>query len=166
MKNKPVVTFEDAFEKRVNRAAKDLLKHLRANGHKLDKGDDLALLLNLLRAHFFRPEQKLHHLLSDVDFHLDEFAVGACGVPPTGNVEAVPDAVRLCVGRYMQLYAIASVHRRMLREALTAVKVDHLNKKISLPLATHALMENTLLDTKDESWKANKNLMLGRKTKK
>lgn len=35
-----------------------------------------------------------------------------------------------------------------LRAALTQVKVDHLNKRIKLPVKTHALIENTLNETK------------------
>jgi hypothetical protein len=37
--------------------------------------------------------------------------------------------------------------KRLLRVALTQVKVDHLNKKVKLSVATHALIENTLADT-------------------
>jgi hypothetical protein len=39
---------------------------------------------------------------------------------------------------------------KKLRVALTQVKVDHLNKKVSLPLQTHALVENALNVTKPE----------------
>jgi hypothetical protein len=42
---------------------------------------------------------------------------------------------------------VKTAHVKQLREALTQVKVDHLNKKVSLPLQTHALMENALHDT-------------------
>jgi hypothetical protein len=40
--------------------------------------------------------------------------------------------------------------KRQLRIALLQVKVDHLNRKVSLPLATHGLMENALADTAEE----------------
>jgi hypothetical protein len=43
--------------------------------------------------------------------------------------------------------------KHLLRVALTQVKVDHLNKKVRLPLETHALVENTLYDTAKEGRK-------------
>ena len=43
------------------------------------------------------------------------------------------------------------LHVKMLREALTQVKVDHLNKKVVLPLPTHAKVENALSVTKPET---------------
>ena len=50
------------------------------------------------------------------------------------------------------LVGILRKQKKLLRIALTAVKVDHLNKKVRLPLATHALMENTLADTAHEDY--------------
>lgn len=36
------------------------------------------------------------------------------------------------------------------REALTQVKVDHLNRRVELPLETHGLVENALVNTNRE----------------
>ena len=46
-----------------------------------------------------------------------------------------------------KLIQVLRRQKHLLRVALTQVKVDHLNKKVRLPLPTHALMENTLADT-------------------
>lgn len=49
-----------------------------------------------------------------------------------------------------KLVEILRKQKHLLRVALTQVKVDHLNKKVRLPLATHGLVENTLADTAEE----------------
>lgn len=49
-----------------------------------------------------------------------------------------------------KLVEILRKQKHLLRVALTQVKVDHLNKKVKLPLATHGLVENTLTDTAHE----------------
>lgn len=49
-----------------------------------------------------------------------------------------------------KLIEVLRRQKHALRVALTAVKVDHLNKKVKLPLKTHGLVENTLADTLEE----------------
>jgi hypothetical protein len=49
-----------------------------------------------------------------------------------------------------KLIEVLRRQKHALRVALTAVKVDHINKKVSLPLKTHGLVENTLADTLEE----------------
>lgn len=43
--------------------------------------------------------------------------------------------------------------KKLLRETLTQVKVDHLNKKTKLPLETHAMLENALRVTEKDDAK-------------
>lgn len=49
-----------------------------------------------------------------------------------------------------KLLALLRKQKKMLREVLTEVKVRHLNRHLILPVATQALIENTLLETAGE----------------
>lgn len=153
---KSAYEYESEFEQIVHKAVRDLTRGLRANGHMVDD-DDKALLLNELRRHFFTPSAMLINALNNIDFHLDEFASGFCQRPRRAGPQGVVQAVEEAMGTLRVELATRSVRaqhlstqREVLREALTELKVAHLNKKVKLPIPLHAMIESTLRDTADE----------------
>lgn len=144
--------FERKLTQHIEKAALSIWKNLRLNGYKLDDGDK-ALLLNELHYYFFKDTVALQHALNDADFHLDEFSSGYCSIPRRAKPKAVPKAVDEAMGTLRLKIAMLEVECRVLREALTELKVAHLNKKVSLPIRLHALIENTLAETGEKKRK-------------
>jgi hypothetical protein len=97
-----------------------------------------------------RTVKELERIVCSVDFNLDEFGVGICAVPPKGKFDELPEAVRNAMVTLRSKLAVLRNEKKELREALTQVKVDHINKKIRLPLETHGVVENTLYATRTD----------------
>lgn len=139
--------FDFEFEKLEQKATRSIMKGLKENGYKLDSQDG-ALLRNELHRHFWSSQTLLVSALNNIDFHLEEFSSGFCRRPREARPDAVVKAVEEAMGTLLVKLAKLGAQRRKLREALTQVKVDHLNKKTKLPMKTHALVENALHETK------------------
>lgn len=97
-----------------------------------------------------RELKELERIVREVDERLDEFGIGLCAVPPHGEARSLPEAVERALSTFRRKLAVLRNEKKELREALTQVKVDHLNKKIRLPLETFGTVENTLFATRTD----------------
>jgi hypothetical protein len=146
--------WEDDFHDRNERAAKEILKFVRMNGHKVDDPNDGTIVRNTIYKFFYGPERKMMGLLSDVDFHLDEFGIGVSSVPPRkgAKISKVPGAVDRAISTYIKLLMTVRMQKKQLREVLLNFKLEHANKRHTLPVMLHALVENTLKATEGNEY--------------